>query len=246
MKALLFNILEQVDSTNNYAMQQIHEGLAMDGSAWMTRYQSAGKGQRGKSWVSQPGESILLSIAIQPPAVFQISKFHFNAFAALVCRQFIQEIVQEIVKVKWPNDLYIGDRKAGGILIENIIRGNSWNWAVIGMGINVNQELMEGIEHSAVSLKQITEKEFDVEELAKFLHQKIIHEVNQIQLNDLDKIIEQYNEHLFKRGETVNFNRNEEMISAKVIEVDEHGNLHTTESGSTGWRFGEVQWMLTL
>ena len=88
----------------------------------------------------------------------------------LGCLDFFSKYIKENVKIKWPNDIFINDRKAGGILIENVIKGNLWQWAVIGIGLNINQENFEKENLKAISLKQITGKNYDVIELAKELH----------------------------------------------------------------------------
>lgn len=243
MEAFLFNILEQVDSTNNYAMQQIHAGMAKHGMCWMTHYQSAGKGQRGKTWESRPGESILMSLAIQPPPVFNLQHFHFHAAIALTCSNFLSQQTHESFSVKWPNDMYWRDRKAGGILIENIIRGNHWNWAVIGIGLNINQEDF-GLTHiRPVSLRQITGRIFNVEYLARQLHRQLLDDLQKISAGNLHQLMANYNEWLYKRNSITTFIQNGETCSAKVLEVDENGRLHTSASGPEGWPFGTVQWV---
>ncbi|HRF27627.1 MAG TPA: biotin--[acetyl-CoA-carboxylase] ligase, partial [Ferruginibacter sp.] len=126
--AKLFQVLDTIDSTNNYAMGQIHAGLAHHGSAWMAREQFSGKGQRGKTWESEPGRNIALSICLNPGAAYHPNPFLFSARLAIICRDFVQTLVPDKVKIKWPNDIYIGDRKAGGLLVENIYQGQSWKW----------------------------------------------------------------------------------------------------------------------
>ncbi|HRN79653.1 MAG TPA: biotin--[acetyl-CoA-carboxylase] ligase [Ferruginibacter sp.] len=246
MEAFLFNILEQVDSTNNYAMQQVHAGMAKHGMCWMTYYQSAGKGQRGKNWESRPGESVLMSVAVQPRAVFNLQHFHFHAVVALACGKFLSQQTDESFSLKWPNDLYWRDRKAGGILIENIIRGNSWNWAVIGIGLNIHQEDFGPHTHRAVSLRQITGRLFNVESLARQLHRQLLEDIDNVTANSLPHILNDYNEHLYKKNTEMAFIHNGEACTAKVHRVDEYGRLHTSASGPDGWPFGAVQWVTEL
>lgn len=242
MEAFLFNILEQVDSTNNYAMQQIHAGMAKHGMCWMTHYQSAGKGQRGKVWESRPGESVLMSVVIQPPAVFSLQHFHFQALVALSCSTFLSQQTQAPFSLKWPNDVYWRDRKAGGILVENIIRGSRWNWAVIGIGLNVLQEDFEAAAPLAVSLRQITGRLYNVESLARQLHRQLLRDMQDVTENNLPDIITRYNNLLYKKKEVTTFRYNNEIITAEVQAVDAFGRLHTSASGPEGWPFGAVQW----
>ncbi len=172
--------LQSVDSTNNYARQLIHaaalpdrQGMAQHGMAIFTHEQVAGKGQRGKTWNTEKGANIALSILINPQGLSINNQFYLSACAAVVVHEFFSKYAGDETKIKWPNDLYWQDRKAGGILIESVIRGSdlgvgSWPWAIIGIGININQTSFEGLPNP-VSLKQITGKNFEPLVLAKEL-----------------------------------------------------------------------------
>ena len=135
----MFTVLDTVDSTNNYAMAQAHAGLAIHGSAWFAKEQTAGKGQRGKQWESRRGENIAISIVFMPTGLRPDQLFMLSVAVSLGCYDFFTAAAGNKTSVKWPNDIFWGDRKAGGILIENIIQGNTWKYAVIGIGININQ-----------------------------------------------------------------------------------------------------------
>ena len=134
-----FVILKSVDSTNNYAMGKIHSGNARDGNAWFALEQTTGKGRRGKLWQAQNGQNILLSIVMDTLFLKVYEQFKISTVASLSCYDFFNDYAKNSVKIKWPNDLYWNDSKAGGILIENVISGNIWQWSVIGLGININQ-----------------------------------------------------------------------------------------------------------
>jgi BirA family biotin operon repressor/biotin-[acetyl-CoA-carboxylase] ligase len=91
----IFSILDSVDSTNNYAMGQIHEGLAKHGLAWFANTQTAGKAQRGKAWQSNPRENIILSIIVEPFPGTEAYRFSFNASVALACIDFLHSLTGE-------------------------------------------------------------------------------------------------------------------------------------------------------
>ena len=170
MKSLsIFHYLDTTDSTNNYAMRMVHEGLAKHGMAWFAHEQTAGKGQRGKKWNSNPGENIMMSIAFNPPKAFFAAPFLFNAVITVACRDFFDKLIPDALKIKWPNDLWVGDRKAGGILIENSYQGSYWNWSVVGIGFNVNQQEFSNQLKNPVSLRQLTGKSYDAVQLAREL-----------------------------------------------------------------------------
>ena len=117
-----FIVLATVDSTNNYAMAQAQEGLASHGAVYFAMEQTAGKGQRGKKWFSIPGENIALSAILQEMPLLVTNQFLLSASIALASYDFLKKYSgNENICIKWPNDLYWQDRKAGGILIESFI-----------------------------------------------------------------------------------------------------------------------------
>lgn len=239
-----FQILSEVDSTNNYAMASIHAGLATHGMAWFALDQYAGKGQRGKSWQSTPGENIILSIAFRPPAQFWPLPFLFNALISNTCHRFLEKIMPGEVRIKWPNDLFIRDRKAGGILIENKYQGKTWNWAVVGIGINVNQvNFCEGLLQ-ATSLKSLTGTVFDSISLAKELQFSLLEAIDKSELSNPEEILSDYNRCLFKKGEPVKLRLNNIVFETQIEKVDKFGRLHTNNGLQQSFDFGEVQWVL--
>ena len=136
--------LQSVDSTNNYAMARVAEGVAQHGSAYFAHEQTAGKAQRGKIWISEKGANIMMSMVIKPLFLQPSEQFKLSACVAVALHDFLKRYAGEQTKIKWPNDIYWRDRKAAGILIENVIStgklaiGN-WQWAIVGIGVNLNQ-----------------------------------------------------------------------------------------------------------
>jgi len=238
---LLFNILPYVDSTNNYAMDQIRNGTAKDGMAWFTSDQRAGKGQRGKIWIGEKGKNVALSVIFKPQGLFLESPFLFNALISTVCRNYLASIVHQKVEIKWPNDLYIYDRKAVGILIENNYRGKVWNWSVVGIGINVNQIHFSPDCKNPISIKQITNQELDLESVARQLHDELIREIHSKIIHPSD-ILSQYNQYLYKAGQTVSMKKEEVIFQTIIEHVDENGRLITKDKTQRLFQFGEVEW----
>ncbi len=245
MKSIaLFNVLDKVDSTNNYAMGKVHAGLAKSGMAWFATEQTIGKGQRGKNWESKPGENITMSVVFEPLRSFWPHPFLFNALITNTCRAFLSKLIDAEIKIKWPNDLYINDRKAGGILIENVYMGQSWNWAVVGVGINCNQlDFSEDIKNP-VSLTTITGKKYDVVALAKDLHFLLVNTFNTSPQSTNASILSQYNEHLFRKNEKQRLRKENAVFETTIQEVSEFGQLLTIDSISRVFNFGEVDWVL--
>ena len=168
-----FIVLDSVDSTNNYAMARVHEGLSRHGNAYFSSIQTEGKGQRGKLWETSINVNIALSIVLEPATLNALQQFQLSVAVTMGCFDFVNFYAGDETTIKWPNDIYWRDRKAGGILIENIFHGKEWKYAVAGIGININQPYFDDSLKNAVSLKQITGKSFYTLALARELHQSI-------------------------------------------------------------------------
>lgn len=241
-----FSIIElhSVDSTNNYAMAKVHEGLAQHGLAVFAHEQTSGKGQRNKQWVTGKNQNIALSIIIMPESLTPRQLFVFNMAIALGVRRFFSQYAGDETKIKWPNDIYCRDRKAGGILIENIFKGNQWKYAVVGIGLNINQTSFEGLNHKAVSLRQITGKTYDTFLLAQELCRHIDSYYNQL-LNDSDSIISQYHRQLYKLNEVVTLRKDGQLFKALIKGVNTSGQLITEQNGQEiVYASGEVEWVV--
>jgi BirA family biotin operon repressor/biotin-[acetyl-CoA-carboxylase] ligase len=240
---LPFLVLDTVDSTNNYAMGQLHAGLAKHGQTYFALHQFAGKGQRGKTWNAQPGENITMSIILIPDFPNNQYSFLLSAAVALSCVDVLRNYSIEDAKVKWPNDIYWRDRKTGGILIENLYRANDWKYAVAGIGINVNQTSFDYLQDSAVSLKQITGLDYDPIEVSKALCLKLQHRYEQLLDGQHDAIMDDYNELLYKKGEKIRLRKDNIVFETSISHVSPSGRLHTRDVIERDFDFGEVEWI---
>ncbi len=131
-----------------------------------------------------------------------------SVIVSLACYDFFSYYAPDDTKIKWPNDIYWKDRKAGGILIENFLRGDTWNFSVIGIGININQTLFSPHIPNPVSLKQITGKTFNVIDLAKELCTYLEARWQQLKVKSGDTLIAEYFSIMYKAGETITLNKN--------------------------------------
>jgi BirA family transcriptional regulator, biotin operon repressor / biotin---[acetyl-CoA-carboxylase] ligase len=249
--------LQSVDSTNNYAFKQIHAGLAHHGSAYFAREQMAGKGQRGKTWSATKDSSLILSIVIDPGPLLLTQQFQLSACVAVSVCEFFSRYAGESTRIKWPNDLYWQDRKAGGILIENIIGGqksqiatvdprvsSQWLWAVVGVGININQELFSGELKNPVSLKQITAREFSPVQMANELCVVLDNKFNQLIRSGFDVIYSSYLSFLYKKDEMVKLKKGSRVFEATIKTVSFGGKLIVQHAIEEEFDFGEIEWVI--
>jgi len=255
-----FIIVPKVDSSNNYAIDRLQSGEAEHGTVYFALEQNAGKGQRGKSWSSLPNENVIMSAIIQPSGLLVDQQFQLSVAVALSCYDFFKTYASdEFTKIKWPNDLYWQDRKAGGILIESgvgpdnyrdresvdssQVSGSKWLWSVVGIGININQTTFEEFASKAVSLRQITGKKWDVVGLANELCKCLETRYQGLIAGDANKQLEEYNSHLYKRNETVRLKKANAVFETTIVSVSRQGKLITKDVVEREFDWGEVEFV---
>jgi len=238
-----FNILTQTDSTNNHAMRMIKSGKARHGEVYFAIDQSAGKGQSGRQWNSAPGKNLMISIVLLKdlPEIKQL--FSISVCTVLACLELFNKRTGGDMSVKWPNDLFWRDRKAGGILIENAISGISLSYSIIGIGLNINQTEFPELNRKVVSLKQITGKSHDPIELAEELCVLLGKNLQSSAENSIE-MLDIYNQHLFMRNQLIGFSKNNQRTSGLVQEVRADGSIGILEEEIEFYRSGEIVWHL--
>jgi BirA family transcriptional regulator, biotin operon repressor / biotin---[acetyl-CoA-carboxylase] ligase len=234
-------ILEKVDSTNNYAMALVQNGLAGDENAVFTREQTNGKGRRGKVWDSTKDMNIAMSIMLEMQWLSVLEQFRLSIAVALACYDLISKYNPAATSIKWPNDIFIDDSKAGGILIENVIKGTLWQWAIIGIGLNINQVDFEKYNLSPISLKQISGKDHNCLEMAKELHDFVLKRINNLKSGEFTKMLEEYNDKLFARNRFVKLKKENIVFETKIIAVSAMGQLITQDVFERHFNFDEVE-----
>jgi BirA family biotin operon repressor/biotin-[acetyl-CoA-carboxylase] ligase len=232
--------LQTVDSTNNYAIEKVHDGLAFHGNVFFAHEQFGGKGQFGKKWNAAPDQNIMMSVVLEPDFLTVGQQFFLSVCVAGACIDFINDHIPNDLFIKWPNDLYWRDRKIGGILIENILQGDKWKFAVAGIGININQSEFPEFLPNPVSLKQITGKTFSPVDLAKELCNRMEEKYRQLQSRGFDDLLKEYNSYLFRKNEKVRLKKETIVFETTIIEVTADGQLHTKDAIDRYFNFGEV------
>ncbi len=236
--------LSEVDSTNIYAMDHLKSDLAAHGMAFFAHHQSAGKGQQGKSWFTRPGENITLSVVLDCSFLSITRQFSLSVMVSLACMDLLKSYSLDETTIKWPNDIYWRDRKTGGILIENLLRGSKWQWAVAGIGLNLNQVNFPESLHNPVSLKQITGKHFEPVMVAKELCVCLDKRYTQLKNNGDAELFSEYQAHLYKKGEEVKLRSGPIAFNCIIRSVSETGELLVSDGLKESFRFGEVEWII--
>lgn len=234
--------LPTVESTNNYAMGLVREAMAQHGTAVFAHEQTKGKGQRNRQWISNKNQNIAISLLLEPNHLNQPSLFQLSKTIAIAVNKFFHHYSSGEVRIKWPNDIYWRDRKAAGILIENVWQGNEWKFAVAGIGVNINQDDFEELNSKAVSLKQITGKEHQPLLLAQMLCDFVSTEL-EILLNNPLSIDDSYRQLLYKLDKPVKFRKANRIFEAVIKDVNANGQLVIEHAIEEKFNVGEVEWV---
>ncbi len=220
-KDVLF--LPECHSTNDKALELIRTDQAREGFIVICGHQSRGKGQRGNTWETEPGKNLTFSLVLKPDFLDITEQFQLNMMVSNSIRKLLQEYLPDL-KVKWPNDLVIPGRgKIGGILIENILNSTSWEYAVVGIGLNINQRSF-GIS-TACSLASVTGGQFDLEELFRMLISHFEQGYISLKKGKTEEIRRDYLQNLFLREEWAFFQTKSDQLEGKISGVSKEGKL---------------------
>lgn len=217
-----FIFLEECDSTNSYAVDVLSAKNIAEGTIIYTDSQRKGKGQKGNLWITEPKKNLTISLILMPKWLNTRLQFYLTKLVSVVLVDFLNENIQKGFKIKWPNDIYFDHKKVGGILIENVIRKSIWQYSVIGIGLNVNQDSFS--IKNAISLSNITNKEYVLIELLEKICEKF--EANYLKFIRNYKILDRgYLDLLYRRGDIVPYRDADKIINAELIGVTEIGKL---------------------
>ncbi len=235
--------LNEIDSTNRYARNQIDANLAQHGTVYLAKHQTRGKGRQERSWISEPGKNILMSVVLNTAGHKNEEAPDLNRLIALGCFDLFHPYSGNETSIKWPNDIYWRDRKAGGILIENIWRGNHWSWSIIGIGLNINQVKFPEQAAKATSLKLITEQEFDVASLARQLCRLLEGRLCDWTREKAPRVLQEYNDRLYKKNCPVTLQVDNKNMVCTPLEVTATGELRVRNSDGIIINLREAKWI---
>jgi BirA family transcriptional regulator, biotin operon repressor / biotin---[acetyl-CoA-carboxylase] ligase len=247
--------IEQLQSTNSHAIDMVKANLAAHGTAYFAHQQTAGKGQHGKVWNTEPSSNIILSVVLDITFLPLQNRFLLSAAMAAAVHSFFSQYAGKNTTIKWTNDLYYNDSKAGGILIETFknklkvenrkskIEENI-QYAVVGIGININQTQFPEHLPNPISLSQITGQLYQPIVLAKEICTFLELGYQQLKNNEFDQLIALYNENLYKRNQQVRLKKGSIGFNCIVKEVNANGDLIISGAAQTNFAFGEVEWVI--
>ena len=243
----MFIIKDTLPSTNSYLA-----GIAADaphGTVVMAREQTAGRGQRGNSWEAEPGCNITLSLLLRPEGLHPARQFVISQAVSLAIADMVSHFVAAPVSIKWPNDIYVDNRKICGILIENTITGTSIDRTIVGIGLNVNQTEFRSDAPNPVSMRQLMPKiEFDVESLARAMVSDILGRVDAALASPQQSLSGEYFSRLWRNQGWHPFydHQRGHAMTARVDSVDPSGIITLTDRAdgiARTYAFKEISWL---
>lgn len=224
-------------STNSEAQSLILQNRASEGCTVITDFQTAGRGQRGNQWVAAPAENLMLSVVWQPTFLAATEQFRLSQAVALGVHDWAVALLgpDPKLKLKWPNDLYYGSQKLGGILIENSLSGPKIQYSIIGIGLNINQQAFE--LPTATSFSLLTGRAYPREALAARLLECLERRYLQLRAGQVGTLRRDYLQALYRYQEIHPFIIDGQTVSGQIVGVEEDGRL-AVAIGNELRRFG--------
>jgi BirA family biotin operon repressor/biotin-[acetyl-CoA-carboxylase] ligase len=239
--------LKEIDSTNMYAREILKKFPDItEGTSIVADFQTSGQGQDGNSWESHNEQNILLSIILHPDFLKPEQLFYLNISISLALYDFIESYNIPEISIKWPNDIYVGNKKIAGVLIYNDLDYNSVTNSVIGIGININQESFNSNIPNPVSLKNIIHKESDLNVCLEILLNCIESRYNELKNKEFEKIYAEYHKVLYLLGQETVFlnNNNGEEFQGIIDGVRSDGRIRIiTPQGIRFFEFREIKYI---
>jgi BirA family biotin operon repressor/biotin-[acetyl-CoA-carboxylase] ligase len=221
--------LDATASSNDWLKEKLLSGSCVDGQVVWVKNQTKGRGQRSKTWVTDPGKNLTFSLLKQFPSLSVQHSFLINCAVTLSIVAAVKERIDIDLKLKWPNDILSGKNKIGGVLIENMVKGDRIGSSIIGIGINVNQDHFEGLSHAS-SLILKTGLSFELGDLLNGILKKLQIYLDQLVEKKGDGLLEQYENYLFEKGKLSSFQDASGKFQGTIIGVTKNGLLKIQKS----------------
>ena len=224
MKILFF---DELNSTNVYLYDKISEKHDISDTVVVAAHQTAGRGMDKNRWESEKGKNLLFSIALKVNYLEAENQFKISqAVSVSMVETLSQFIDNQKFYIKWPNDIYYGDKKLAGMLIQNTVEGKMMGTSIIGIGLNVNQIEFSKDIPNPISLKQISGKNYDLENLLNLLTTNIKSSVESLRFESNQKYInDKYVSKSYRFGIWADYLYQNQVKSLKINGFDKYGRL---------------------
>lgn len=238
--------LKAIGSTNQYALDILSKSNPSEGTVIVTHDQYAGRGQAGKHWESEPMKNLTCSLILYPTFLQARQQFLLNQAISLGVLKTIQYFIPKKCTIKWPNDLYVEDRKITGILIQNALKGATIQSSVIGIGLNVNQQIFKSDAPNPTSIFLETNKEFTLSSVIQQLCEHIEQQYLLLKAGRIDLLQQQYQQQLYRLHEVHPYKKADGTLCQGIIQgVTDIGLLRLkTERGEEHFALKEIGYVI--
>lgn len=236
--------IQQIGSTNTYCKELLNNSvLPPEGLVVQTGFQNEGKGQMGNVWQVEEGKNLTYSSVIYPDFMHPTEQFYLNMAVSLSVAELLDEYIGN-AKIKWPNDIYIGNKKIAGILIENSLMGNKLQSSVLGIGININQNSFIGLPN-ATSLFMELGVDYPLTYLLQqwcALFEGYYALLKSRSFGSLNKL---YLQRMWNYNKTVQYHKNDTLYTGIIKGVNPLGQLLIEENGEQViYNFKEISFVI--
>ena len=222
---------KNIDSTNSYLQNLLDKGEDVADNVVVTDFQTSGKGQGRNVWQSENGKNLLFSIALDMSFLKAEDQFLLTQMVSVAMINVLKKYLpEENIFIKWPNDIYFNDRKIAGILIKNEIKGMMLGTSIIGIGLNVNQTDFDESLPNPISMKMITGKDYDLEEVLMEVAKSQSRRDAELQrqqstVNSQQLIANSYINHLYRYNQWAFYEHEGEVKEMMITGYDRFGRL---------------------
>lgn len=235
-KKIAIRWVESIDSTNSETLRQVGH---IDNLSVLAAYcQTAGRGQRGNSWKSAPGDNLTFSLFVRfgsdgVPVLPASRQFVLNEVITLALTDFLLE---EGIRadIKWPNDIYVRNKKLSGILIESALEGENMAWSVIGVGLNLNQTDFPAELLNPVSLCRLSGKKYALEDTLERIMELVPSYIEQTGSEEgREAMLEKYLSRLYRKGELCDYTDTSDgsVLKGRICGISPKGKLLVETGG---------------
>ncbi len=222
---------KNIDSTNSYLQNLLDKGEDVADNVVVTDFQTSGKGQGKNVWQSEDGKNLLFSIALDMSFLKAEDQFLLTQMVSVAMINVLKNYLpEENLFIKWPNDIYFNNKKIAGILIKNEIKGIMLGTSIIGIGLNVNQTDFNESLPNPISMKMITGKDYDLEEVLMEVAKSQSRRVAELQrqqstVNSQQLIANSYINHLYRYNQWAFYEHEGEVKEMMITGYDRFGRL---------------------
>lgn len=240
--------LPSCQSTNDEAADLIAHADPPEGTLVLTDKQMAGRGQRGSVWMAEPGQNLTFSTIFRPRFLTPTDQFWLNIAFSVGIADALLPLTDGLLRVKWPNDLYVDNQKLGGILIENTIQGSALAWSVVGLGLNSNQTTFALPTATSLQARFPLPEGYNLPGLLTILCEQVEKRYLQLKAGHRASLKATYLQRLFRYQESHLYRdvQSQQFFRGTIIGIDENGQLGLAVDGAVRYYgFKEIEFVLS-